>query len=451
MLECLRRNFAANLLYKYLSDEDGMFAPMAAICFLTIIIVCGAAVDTVNYHKHTQQSQSITDSVALAAAVYVKNNGSSPDQTENGFLHGKAYNIDDLGVASDSFFQKNFSGTVTVNYDDVGRKAHVTLDGKLPTFFMSVIGYKNVRVKVASQVNYYEKETYPTSVFLVMDNSGSMAWDDKKLQGSTRPSGAQSRISGLKTAVSDFNTDLHSKISEGLGNESSVSNQSYLRMAMIPYANGIIQSDKAPPSWKTLPVNKIQGMQAGGGTDSRDALDEAEKWMAKEDNIHRAASKNDDPKKYVIFMSDGANNADYVCDWEKKKGTSYWRKKNGNSYSYMSSWYKPGKGWQEGRRTNCRYVNNSNIDSLETCDALKADDVEIYTIGYALEPGQYYAGSYGSYATISTYAANEAYDFLRACASTEEHFIKAEDASKLKDVFEHIGRQIIKDVIRISG
>jgi len=451
MRNFLKRAFACKLWNDYLENEDGMFAHMAAVSILALIIVCGAAVDTMNYHKHTQQAQALVDSVALAAAVYVKNNGDKPKSGINGFLHGKPYSVDELGITGDGYFQESFSGKIVVNYDEVDRKARVTLDGRLPTFFMSIFGYKTLNVRATTRVNYYEKETYPTSVFLVLDNSGSMAWDDKKALGYSRPFGAQPRISGLKDAVSVFNKDLHQKISQGQGNASTVSNQTYLRMAMIPYANGIIQSEKAPPSWKTLPENKIRSMQAGGGTDSRPALAEAEKWMSKEDNIHRAASKNDKPKKYVILMSDGANNSDYVCDWKKQSGTRDWRIKSRGKFYYRHSNNKPGNGWEEGLRSNCRYVNNSSIESIKTCNALKADDVEIYTIGYALEPGRYHTDSRGRFATISQSSADEAYSFLRTCASSDEHFIKAEDASKLKDVFEHIGQQIIRDVIRIGG
>jgi len=443
------------LAWKFGKNKDGVFSLIWALSLLVIVMCVGAAIDTIRYHHHQEKAQSITDAVALSAAVFVKNNDRAPLSRKEGFLHNTPYSLDELGVNDPGNHEKKYKAKVRVIYDDVTRQARVTLEGELETYFMSIFGFEILDMNVNSDVKYFEQEVSPASVFLVLDNSGSMRWDDKPMTSNfSRPFGAQRRIDGLKSSVTDFNSTLAEKLRNGSNNASTVSTGTYLRMAMIPYATDIIDSEKVPPAWKTLPQNKIDAMRDGGGTDSRKPLEEAEKWMSKEDRLHKAVNKSENPKKYVIFMTDGSNNSDTICDWRAKRRTRLWRKKNGNSYQYVRSRRSPGSGWQEGETFNCRTVNNSNIESLKTCDALKALDVEVFTIGYALEPGRYYVDN-GRYApsqtTISKETTDAAYGFLSACASSPEHFIKAENTEKLQKAFDDIGAKIIKDVIRIAS
>jgi len=152
-------------------------------------------------------------------------------------------------------------------------------------------------------------------------------------------------------------------------------------------------------------------------------------------------------------MSDGSNNDEWVCDWQNRYGTRLWRKFNGYRYDYRQSRSRPGSGWVEGTAYNCSLENRSNSDSLDVCTQLKLDGVEVFTIGFALEPGTYYSDFPNSYQTteISQSITDTAYGFLSACATSSEHFIAAKDADALEDAFDKIGKKIVEDTIRITG
>ena len=432
----------------YVESEEGTFGIMAAVTSLMMVLCVGVAVDVSSAHKSHLKVQALSDSIGLAAAIYIRDNEVAPSSSNDGFVDGIAYDINDIDHGSRS---SALQGVFTVKYDDVNRQASVKFTGKMDTSFMSAFNKPVVDIAANSKVNYYTESASPTSVFLVVDNSGSMAWDDKPITSSAgrRPEGAKTRIEGLRSTSIKFNADLDKTFSTG----NSVSNRTYLRMAMVPYASQIIESLKTPPAWKTLDDRKLEKMTASGGTDSRAPLELAEKWMAKEDNIHFAVSKVKNPKKYVIFMTDGANNSEQVCDWQDRRRTQLWRRANGSTYQYTRSRRNPGRGWTEGQASNCRWVNNSNIESLEVCGDLKELGVEIFTIGYALEPGNYYSNFPYSNATrtISKTTTDEAYGFLESCASSEENFVKAENTEALENAFEKISKKISDDSIRISG
>ena len=152
-------------------------------------------------------------------------------------------------------------------------------------------------------------------------------------------------------------------------------------------------------------------------------------------------------------MTDGANNEEWVCEWRRQNRTRLWRRFNGYKYVYRQSWRSPGNGYEEGVAYNCKLENKSNSDSVQICNDLKNDSVEVFTVGFALEPGKYYADypRLRQTATISESTTDSAYNFLRSCASSPDQFLIAKDSDALDTAFEKIGKKIAADSIRISG
>jgi len=122
--------------------------------------------------------------------------------------------------------------------------------------------------------------------------------------------------------------------------------------------------------------------------------------------------------------------------------------------------------WQEGE-----FDITSNIQTREECDQLHAAGVEVFSVGFALTPGQYDVNawpgrpSYGRYyppdvdpftGEIYTEAmgvenANKAEAILKYCASKPENFISAGDTATLQSAFDRIGNTIVKEIVRISS
>ena len=418
---------------------------MSSVMFLLLVMAAGTAIEITQIQSAKSKVQSLTDNMGLTAAVYIRDNDMPPTTGSDGYVEGANYTVEDLNLGRSL---SNVSGHFSIVYNDEYGRAEASFNGHMKTGFLAAFNKPTIGLTTRSHVQYPKSAKAAVSVALIVDNSGSMAWDDKPLLGGARQSGTVSRIDGLIATASTFNENLNTAIVES---NSSVSTN-HLRIGMIPYNTDVIYNRVQDIDWGALNEGDIDNMTANGGTDSRGPLAYANNWMDDEEDIHYRES-GETPKKYVVLMSDGSNNDEWICDWQNKSGTQLWRRFNGYRYDYRQSSSQPGSGWAEGSAYNCSLQNRSNTDSLDVCTQLKLDGVEVFTIGFALEPGTYYADYPNSTQTteISQSTTNKAYGFLSACATSSEHFIAAKDAAALEQAFEKIGKKIVEDAIRISG
>ncbi|WP_026942596.1 TadE/TadG family type IV pilus assembly protein [Hellea balneolensis] len=429
------------------NNQEGSFGIIAGVSMLMLVLAIGTAIDVSLAFKARAKLQATADTVGLMSSIYVRDNDESPRSSDEGFMDDVKY---DISAANFGQPLDGVTGDFSVNYNDQARRSEVEVKGKIKTTFLGAFNKSSVDINVKSTVQYYETAQAATSVFLVVDNSGSMAWDDIPIVSSfKRPTDAKTRISGLQSTVTKFNTDLNTSLSKALKN----SKEKYLRTALIPYSTDTITNKVSGPDWGTVNNGAVSRMRASGGTDSRGPLTLARTLMKSENNIHYSENGTKDPNKYVIFMTDGANNEEWVCDWRDRRRTRLWRRYNGYKYEYANSRRSPGNGWSEGVAYNCRQENNSNRMSVSVCNQLKNEGVEVFTVGFALEPGTYFADAprLRSTATIAKSTTDSAYDFLKSCASSEDQFLIAKDSDALDVAFEKIGKKIAQDSIRISS
>ncbi len=439
----------SSLRRQYVESETGSFAIMAAVVMLILVMCIGVVIDISNVHKAQSKVQSLADTMGLTAAIYVRDNDTPPTSSEMGFVDGQKYKIDDINYGQSL---PDVSGKFSVKYNDALQQAEVKFKGKMKTNFMSAFNKSKIKIRVESTVKYYELQQTATSVILVVDNSGSMAWDDIAIAPgtTTRPAEAKTRIEGLKSTVLEFSAALE----ESMNSAITENGERYLRTGLVPYSTDVIQSRVVDMDWGTWEDQDINAMAAGGGTDSRGPLDKALDMMDTENASHEFENGTNTPKKYLIFMTDGSNNEEYICDWQANNSSSWWRKYNGFKYDYRKNYNtSPGTGWERGTPYNCSRENRSNPESLETCQKLKDEGVVVVTIGYALESGEYFSNQPYSDATetISESTTDAAYSFLNSCAQSDSHFVKAKNTQELRAVFGQIGKQIAEDSVRIAG
>ena len=95
---------------------------------------------------------------------------------------------------------------VNVVYDDNAKEARVTVSGKTVPTFIQLLGQQNLAFSSEAVVSYLDiDDKHPASITLVLDNSGSMAWDDKIANDDgTSPDDAAPRIEGLEFSVNQF-------------------------------------------------------------------------------------------------------------------------------------------------------------------------------------------------------------------------------------------------------
>lgn len=454
-----------NVLKRFKRDEEGQMALMMSVSAVAVISAAGAALDYTTLSNADSKAQSIADSVALNAAIFVKNNDAPPTSKQEG-PYG-SYTAGELGYDVSSWVQNGASGvSVSVVYDDTLKEAKVTVSGKTLPTFAQVMGHDTLDFKATSTVKYYDIELKdPASIVLVLDNSGSMGWDDKKIEWNSNgswyvPSDAIPRIDALETSVKGFMTDLDNLVGD---QTTAPSGTRVLRTGMLAYNSNTISARTVNMKWGTVSDSKINAMSASGGTNSAPPMDTARTWMQSEDSFHENENGKT-PLKFAVFMTDGVNTSGgttWVDAVDTEEGeTGFWRKWICGYYScsyqsYSESDYPdydfPGNGYEEGI-----YEMTANIDTLADCEAMKNAGVKVYSIGFALEPGWYEENDYNRYGNmqyeyINQDTSNSAYAFLTGCATDSSSFIKAENADSLEDAFKTIGNDIVQEIIRISG
>ena len=449
-------NFATGkrLLKRFQKDEGGNMAMTFAISAVTVIGVMGAAMDFSTRSNAKSRSQSIADQTALSAAIFVKNHDRAPENLAEGVTEGR-HTAQSLGMDFKGFIDGGAAAvTVDVDYDDNAKQATVTVSGKTVPTFIQILGKQDLSFTAESVVSYLEvDETHPASISLVLDNSGSMRWDSELLlPGGVRPAGARSRLDGLKTSVTTFRDELAGR----LGSLDPNDGHRILRTGILPYNSEIVEREDEESrrmDWRYLGLSNslIDEMEAEGNTNSNPPMAEARRLLSLEDDEHRgeAVRVNEgyrQPLKFVVFMTDGQNT---TGDFEVIPGDTgkYYGQIDGTWFITFNSSTASFHGFTEGTLSLA-----TDRQTIESCDAMKAEGTIIYTIGYALEVGSYYNPSNpNNPATVSIGTRDTANSLLAACASRPEFFISAGTGDELEGAFDQIQNSIIKELIRVKS
>lgn len=442
------------LLKRFLRDESGNMALTFAISAVAVIGAMGAAMDFSTRSSAKLHSQGIADQIALAAAIYVKDNDFAPDSLELGYTEG-THSAASLGFEYKGWVDGGAENVdVNIVYDDTNKEAVVTVSGATIPTFMQVLGKHDLSFSATSTVSYLEvDEAQPASIVMVMDNSGSMRWDDKLLNADgTRPANSVPRIDRLKTAVTNFRTRLQDRI----GNQTTAEGIRVLRTGLIPYNDQIITSlsantDRIYWGFDGINSSQVNSMVAQGGTNSNPPMHLAKQLLDQEDDKHRdeADRTNTDyrePLKFVIFMTDGQNTTGNYIVIPSNSGR-YYGQINGRWYVTTRRRTAERYGFTEGDLTL-----DSDSETLNACTNMKNEGVKIFTIGFALEPGLYYnQDNPNEPVEVTNGVQAAAYGLLSQCASEAENFIIAGQNNNLQAAFNSIQNGIVKELIRIKS
>ena len=488
---------ANSILKKFKRDESGTAALTWALSLTVIIGAMGASLDFVVASNADARSQTIADNTALAAAIYVKTHGRPP--TAEGELTPGIHKASELGYEYKSSVIGGANGVdVEIIYDDNAKEVTTIVSGKTNPLLAQILGVDEIDFSAVSVASYLNiEDTFPASIALILDNSGSMQFDDRLPlsddnndtyfdlrcpwnglylcdyvpaghdHGEKDP-GATIRLVGLKNSVVKFQDDMKARLGE-----EDTSGRRTLRMGMLPYSSAIISAGQQPMEWGYLNegnpnhVNNnsnpnddidnaigIYGMKADGGTNSSPPMSTAKQWLEAETGIHsdeaeRAGVPDDkDPLKFVIFMTDGQNTVgNYDVDpgptgqWHKETSPGSWS----TSGSYQS-------GWIEGTLTL-----QTDAETTTSCQEMKDQGVTIFTIGYALEDhGHFRVNGWDGREPDSTFwvsssVRSAAYNLMQSCASSPEHFIPAANADQLEAAFDEIQNAIVEELIRLKS
>jgi len=497
-------------LNRFCQNEDGNMALTFALSLTMIVGAVGAATDFSALSSANGKAQSIADSTALTAAIYIKDNNRPPtideDGNADGYTQGE-HTAASLGHDFKSSVKGGADGvTVDINYDDNKKEVTVTVSGRTTPKFAQIFGKDELPFSSESVVSYLETDdSFPASIALVLDNSGSMQFDDLPAvnirnvthtyactqrvrrwvrernrfgrlvwvrrwveepstcsythEHGDKPAGAQIRLDGLKNSVIQFQRDLSSR----LETVNTASGRRTIRMGMLPYSSNTIESKRVEMDFGYIDEGRpdpnpfdgrtagsgILGMIADGGTNSSPPMADARLWMQDEDAFHTQEAKNTNTEdkealKFVIFMTDGQNT---VGNWRFTPGRTgkFWRQLSNGSYTQSG-------GTIEGTATLL-----TDQETIAACRGMHAEGVTVFTIGYALEEfGKFRVNGWDNREDdelfeVSRDVQSAAYNLMENCASSPEHFIIAADASKLEAAFDEIQNSIVEELIRIKS
>lgn len=514
--------FGKNSVFRKLKrDESGTMALTWAVSLAAMLGAMGAAVDYAMLSAADARSQTIADTTALAAAIYVKNHEVVPTDRNKGLVG--SYTAKELGYDYRNWVKNGPDGvTISVTYDDINRQATTTVSGYTTPTLMQIFGFEQLAFKARTVVNYFDQDLLdPASIVMVLDNSGSMDFDDMPLDSDgNRPAAAQPRIDGLEDGAKNLMTLLDNIV----GSQDGSSEQPrVLRTGMMAFASDIIDSRTVNMKWGTLTDSSIDAMSPGGATNSAPPMTTAGNWLnVNEPPVHAAENPSKTPLKFIILMTDGKNTVGEE-EWVARAGTQNWRawlqvdteiEEVESTENYEAEDFVDGENCEWDYRDDERrdvwwrgdlYENDpwyimcdrvttttietpiydwvyveqesmplttgdweegefdieSNILTRAECDTLHASGVEIFSIAFALQTGDYRTNQWGinnGYSAGADYTrhtsdedANKARAILQYCASEPSNFITADDSSALDAAFTRIGNDIVQEIIRISS
>jgi len=395
-------------------DTGGNVAMMFAISVFFIIGLLALAIDLSNGYSAKQRLQDTTDAVALMAAK-----DKSLDTPAK------------LQEAAQALYEATYPGDTSfrVEIQDIvrdGDQVTVVTKNNIDTYFSGVFKTNNLDVGVTSKAIYSKKSL---DIALVLDTTGSMS-------SAVNGNGGPSKLSGLKVAANNL-IDTVENMENSDARLSIVPFSQYMNVGTTRSRSGWLDFAQTPRNtWEGCVGSRLNGLdetptQSGGriptlpnkicGSEilpltskmnkARKSINSLEAkgwtyipsgitwgWRTLEGDIPakvKAAPANTDHKKVMVIMTDGQNT----------------RSKSNLLH--------------EGQD-----IRDANSKTANLCENVKRDDIEIYTITYALND-------------------KTTKNLMRNCATSASMFFDASNANDLNAAFEQIGRSL--EVLRISS
>ena len=255
-------------------------------------------------------------------------------------------------------------------------------------------------------------------VILVLDKSGSMAWD---LAGNTIYGSGTSRMDILKQAATTFVDKLAENPDMKLGlitYSSSSDVYSYNGNKIIDISHGNVSG--TTQNNRNAIKNKINALSANGGTNVGDAFRKGYQLIGTSDS-------DSDAEKYYVFLSDGEPS---FYSYEKK--TSYNVDDYNNGWVYKTKWENgSNKYYHYYRGTASNPSTNSGNDYSrgKTYAELMAPSLDVFNKSYFLSFND------DQYTALS--------DIADKISGDKGQYQQAKTADEINTVYDEISNEIL--------
>jgi len=218
------------MLARFLRDRRGNVAPMLAFAALPLMGGVGVAVDYSRANAAKAQFQAALDSTALMLSKNAANLSASDLQSE-----------------ATNYFKALFTNTqaqnvaVTTSYSaNGGSKILLSGSATLPTNFLGLLGYSQLTINASATATWGNTRL---RVSLVLDNTGSMAQDNKMSALKTAAHGLLSQLQAATSNPEDVYVSIvpfNKDVNIGAGNYAA----SWLRWDLWEALNGTCSKSK---------------------------------------------------------------------------------------------------------------------------------------------------------------------------------------------------------------
>lgn len=317
---------------RLLHDRSGNFGMMTAILLPVLLGVGGVALDLTNMMMSKTQLQEASDSAALAAATALANgdvaNEAAAEALAKQFFLGQMGNY--MGADAASALAASTDVDINTTTSTAGKKFTVSVGTSYNlalTPLMGMLGYQTMNIATNSvSTSGTEKKTDALSLYLVLDQSGSMAENtNTKIEKCYVIFGFKSCWMGYQTKMEA----LKEATANLLGELDKVDpDQKFVRTGAVSY-NEKMQKAYALDWGTANALFAVNGLEADGRTNSGEAMQKAYALLADpmENSYHDNMNGDEEPSKYIVFMTDGENNVNgadsktlNACDNAKKAG-----------------------------------------------------------------------------------------------------------------------------------
>lgn len=444
------------LTSSFAGDRKGFVAPMFALAAIPMLAITGAAIDIGQAITVEKSLQSAIDAAALA--VCSASPDENPEDVVKAFLaaslSGSKLELND-GTATPS------AGKVPVTLEQVGFNANENsvnpiAKANMPTTLLNLSGISEIDISARAKVGCGAKKL---ELSMVMDVTGSM----------DRYAGGKKKIDALKDASIEVISVFERNITAGA-----------TRVALVPFSEAVNVGQYASKVRGEIPSGTSQNPgQAGYRFKNNknqyktytitDCVSERVGGHAAKDTLPSCSGSHCTQPVGLVYAPGG------VCKPQNQfmplSGDAQALRNAINSYqpdgytaghigaawgwyALLDSW---GQFWPDSAATaadkdklikatiimtdgefNTQYLNgvqdrarpgtspNGSSDKQfeEICEAMKADKIEVYTVGFGLR--------------ADSATANR----LKECASGSDKFFMTNDGAGLSSVFNAISRQL---------
>ena len=298
---------------RLLNDRSGNFGMMTAILLPVLRGAAGVALDLTTMRVSKTQLQEAAASAALAASTALAS-GEAADEAAarelaRQFFLGQASNT--MGADAASALAETLDIDIKTTATATGKKFQVQVGSNYDlalTPLMGVLGQGSMNIATSgTSTSGTEKKANALSLYLVLDRSGSMGDNTKTVVEKCRVKNGktqcwmayQAKIEALKAATANLLTEL----------DKVDLDQALVRTGAVSYNEAM--QDPSPLAWGTSDARDyVNALPASGYTNSGEAVETAYTSLANsmENTYHKNKNGDEDPSKYIVFMTDGENN-----------------------------------------------------------------------------------------------------------------------------------------------